>query len=426
MRNAIRISLLSPALLAAALPAFAVVPCSGDIDFQRLTFSGTYGKQTLILTVDGSGIVSAQLDCNGDGDFVDTAAGDIAGTSYGNEDQIYFALKGNDTITINQTGPWTAQKKDFQFLLGVGTNSVAYESNGNGISANSRIVFEVAGGAGLDTVDLSFAGNSVDQSSILVRADLGVGNDVVSLALPATSASGRFNADVSLGSGTNAFIMTQGTAPTSGEVNLDIEAGTGRDAVTLNPTVVTGGRMRINAQLGAGNDTYAVNLDLSLLEMRSDGDLFLGVDGGGGNDNLAVTRNGTTASTTIIREAADFDMRLGGGIGNDIVTVDLGGGGIDAFTNGTIRLRADGGAGNDLVTVSFDSSEPSPSSGPGRYDVAVTGGLGNDTLNATHNATGSVSYLQGAMILDGGLGTLDKCTTAGSSAASLHLLNCEK
>jgi hypothetical protein len=357
---------------------------------------------------------------------VDTAAGDIDGASYGNEDQIYFALKGNDTITINQTGPWTGQKKDFQFLLGVGTNSVSYESNGNGISGNSRIVFEVAGGTGPDTIDLSFAGNSVDQSSILVRADLGVGNDIVSVALPATSDSGRFNADVNLGLGNNAFTMTQGTAPTSGEVNLEIEAGTGRDAVTLNPTVVAGGRMRINTYLGAGNDTYAVNLDLSLLEVSSDGDLFLGVDGGGGNDNLAVTRNGTTASTTIIQDGADFDMRLKGGIGNDTITVDLGGGGIDAFTNGTIRLRADGGAGNDLFNMVLDSSEPSPTSGPGRYDVAVTGGPGNDTLSATHNATGSVSYLQGAMILDGGSGTVDTCTIGGSSASSLHLLNCER
>jgi hypothetical protein len=420
MRNAIRTSLLSAALLAAALPALAVPLCSADIDFQRLTFSGTPGKQTLILTVDVSGVVSAQLDCNGDGDFVDTAAGDIDGDSYGNVDQIYFALKGNDTITINQTGPWAGQKKDFQFLLGVGTNSVSYDSNGNGISANSRIAFEVAGGTGADTVDLAFAGNPVDQSSILIRADLGAGNDVMSLALPTTATTGRLNADVSLGAGINAFTMTQGTAVTSGEVNLEIEGGTGKDTVTLNPTVVTGGRMRINTQLGAGNDVYVANLDLSLLDLASNADLFLSADGAGGNDNLAVTRNGTTASATGIQGAADLDIRLNGGIGNDTLTVDLGGGGIDAFTNGTIRVRADGGAGNDLVTVIFDST------GPGRYDVAVTGGPGNDTLSATHNATGSPSYVQGAMILDGGLGIIDTCTTAGSSASSLHLLNCER
>jgi len=425
MRNGIRTSVLSLALSAAALPAFAAALCSGDIDFQRLTFAGTTGKQILVLTVDVSGVVSAQLDCNGDGDFVDTAAGDIDGDSYGDEDQIYFALKGNDTITINQTGPWTGQKKDFQFLLGVGTNSLTYESNGNGISANSRIVFEVAGGTGADTVDLSFAGNLVDLSSILVRANLGVGNDVMSLALPETSSTGRLNVNVDLGLGNNVFSMTQGTAPTSGEVNLDLEAGSGRDVVTLNPTVVAGGRMRINTQLGWGNDTYAVNLDLSLLDVGSDGDLFLGADGSIGNDSLVVTRNGTTPSLAAIHEAADFDVRLNGGIGNDTISVDLGGGGIDGFTNGTIRLRADGGAGSDRVTVIFDSSE-SPTSGPGRYDVAVTGGPGNDTLSATHNATGSVSYLQGAMILDGGSGTVDTCTTEGSSASSLHLLNCEQ
>jgi hypothetical protein len=422
MRNAIRTSLLSAALLAAALPGFAVPPCSADVDFQRLTFSGTPGKQILILTVDVSGVVSAQLDCNADGDFLDTALGDIDGDSYGNEDQIYFALRGNDTITINQTGPWTGEKKDFQFLLAVGTNNLTYESNGNAISANSRIVFDVTGGSGIDTVDLSFAGNLVDQSSILVRANLGVGNDVMSLELPATSTTGRINAEVNLGLGTNAFSMTQGTAPTSGEVNLDLEGGTGRDTITLNPTVVSGGRMRINSQLGGGNDTYRVNLDLSLLDLTSDADLFLGADGGIGNDNLAVTRNGTTPSVTAIQDAADFDIRLNGGIGNDIITVDLGGGGIDAFTNGTIRLRADGGAGTDLVSLTMDSTE-GPSTGPGRYDVAVTGGPGNDTVNATHNVVGSVAYLQGAMILDGGVG-IDTCLPAGSSAASLHFRNC--
>jgi len=424
MRNSVRISLLSLALLAAALPAFAVPLCSADIDFQRLTFSGTPGKQILILTVDVSGVVSAQLDCNADGDFLDTALGDIDGDSYGNEDQIYFALRGNDTITINQTGPWTGEKKDFQFLLAVGTNSLTYESNGNGISSNSRIVFDITGGSGADTVDLSFAGNLVDQSSILVRVNLAVGNDVMSLALPATSTTGRINAEVNLGLGTNAFSMTQGTAPTSGEVNLDLEGGTGRDTVTLNPTIVSGGRMRINSQLGGGNDTYRVNLDLSLLDLTSDADLFLGADGGIGNDNLAMIRNEPTPNPTTIHEAADFDIRLNGGIGNDIITVDLGSGGIDEFTNGTIRLRADGGAGTDLVSLIMDSTEASPSSGPGRYDVAVTGGPGNDTLNATHNVVGSVTYLQGAMILDGGVG-IDTCLPAGSSASSLHFLNCE-
>jgi hypothetical protein len=422
MGNVTRIALLSLVLSGGALPAFAA-PCSADIDFQRLTFSGTTARQILVLTIDATGAVSAQLDCNGDGDFVDAALGDIDGDSYGNEDQIHFALKGNDTITINQTGPWTGAKKDFQFLLATGANNVSYESNGNGISANSRVVFEVQGGGGVDTVDLSFAGNPVDQSSILIRANLGVGNDVMSVALPETSSTGRLNLDVNLGVGTNAFSMTQGPAAISGEVNLDLEGGSGRDSVTLNPTVVTGGRMRFNSLLGGGNDTFVVNLDLSLLELSSDGALFLNADGGSGNDILSVTRNGTTPATTAIREGADLDVRLGGGIGNDALTVDLGGGGIDAFTNGTIRLRADGGAGADIVNMTFDSTEASPSSGPGRYDVAVTGGTGNDVLSATHNALGNVSYLQGAMIVDGGQG-VDACTPAGSSAASLHLVNC--
>jgi hypothetical protein len=421
MRNAIRSSLLSAALFAAASPAFAAVNCSGDNDGQRLIFTGTPGKQTLNLTVNGSGVITAELDCNGNGLFVDTAAGDINGENFGIEDQIYIALKGNDTITITQTGAWTGQKKDFQALLGIGTNSLSYNSNGFAIGASSRIAFEVTGGTGVDSVNLAFAGNAVSQSSILIRADLGNGNDVMSLELPATSSTGRLNADVTLGVGTNVFTMTQGVAITAGEVNLEVEGSTGRETITLNPTKVAGGRMRINALLGGGNDTYTANLDLALLDLTANGELFLAADGGGGNDILTVTRNASTASTTQIVAASDLDMRLGGGIGNDKLSVDLGGGGINLFTNGTIRLRADAGAGNDVVGVQFDSN------GAGRYDATVTGGAGNDSLSATHNATGtSPSYLQGAVILDGGLGTGDKCTIAGSSASSLHLLNCEQ
>jgi hypothetical protein len=419
-------ALVAAALVALASPALAVAPCSAGIGQHGLTFTGSSAKQNLVLDIDAAGVVVASLDCNLDGDFADTAGGDLNAVGFGNQDQIHVALKGNDTVTINQNGAWTGQQKDFQLFLGAGTNAVTYNSNGNAITANSRILFEVAGGSGSDSVNLNFAGNAVDQSSLLLRAEMGAGNDVVNLALPTTSPTGRLNADLSLGVGANAFTLTQGAFFTQGEVNVDIEGGPGIDTVTLNPTeTLAGGRVRVNAALAGGNDKFVANLDLANFDVLFDAELYLSADGGAGNDIFTVTRNGTTPTGTAIAVAATFDVRLNGGLGNDLMTVDLGSGGIDQLTGGTIRLRADGGTGNDILNFALDSADATAPFGPGIYDVLVTGGAGIDTVNTTHNATGAVSYLQGDMILDAGAGTVDTCTTSGSSAASLHLLNCE-
>jgi hypothetical protein len=261
---------------------------------------------------------------------------------------------------------------------------------------------------------------------LLIRTDMGSGDDTLSLGLPSTTDTAALSGEVTLGPGANAFTLTQGAAMTEGQVTVDIEGGAGIDTVTLYPTaIVSKGRMHVSAFLGEGNDRFVTSLDLALFDLASDGNLFLSADGSAGNDFFAVTRNATTPSNTRIADTANFDVRLRGGPGQDTMTIDLGAGGIDEFTGAAIRLRADGGAGTDTMTFALDSDDAGAPFGPGQYDVAVTGGAANDVLNVTHSAVGAVTYLQGAMILDGGAGTADTCTVGGTSSASLHLLNCE-
>src|SRR5262249_17949682 len=136
------------------------------------------------------------------------------------------------------------------------------------------------------------------------------------------------------------------------------------------------------ADLGAGNDVYAANIDNA--NFSASGEIHFDVNGGLGNNTMKVTRNGTTGDA-IAAFAGLFDVRLKGGPGNDVLPGDLdklfdyfGGAGYD----GVYRVRLDGGAGNDTINLTTTIGAQALATAVG--DVAVTGGPGNDVINVSY------------------------------------------
>jgi hypothetical protein len=398
---------LSPLRASAAAP-----PCRVDEGSDGLTLTGTSRKQTLILSVSGRTAV-VRLDCDGDGSFTNAAAGDVEGEY--SENRFTIDLKGNDLITIRESAFGVSH--DLRILLGPGVNTLAFDQGGRAVEFGARLTLDVSGGVGADNIGLNFDGGLYD-ATLLLRVAAGAGNDTLNVTLPDSSGS-RMDARLDLGAGTNRLTIGQ-QGRFESDADVEIEGGSGVDDVTFSPVRVDG-KLRVRADLGAGNDRFTTRLDLAQLEVL--GTLFVSVDGGPGNDVLSVTRDGTSSATGAVVSGV-LDLRLSAGLGNDAITLDLGGRGLADFNGGTLRVRADGGAGADTLRVTLDTGVAGII-GPETYDVAMTAGAGNDLIVVEHDTPFPINYRQGAMIIDGGAGTLDRCTVAGGTVDRLHLLNCE-
>src|SRR5262249_3468671 len=202
------------ALLLATRPAAAACPVVDDYDSKGHRFLqvvGTAGKQTAIVTL-GASTTVLSLDCNGDGDFTDAGLGDLNAAAEGSVDGLELQLGGADTITVNLSGDFSQVAKALRFTLGPGTNVVNVGSSGPlTFSDEVRLQVDILGGAGVDKPSLDFSNIILNDSAIIVRADLGGGNDVASLSAPLqNSGTAAFSVDLALGLGANSFVYNDG------------------------------------------------------------------------------------------------------------------------------------------------------------------------------------------------------------------------
>jgi hypothetical protein len=416
-------------LLAATGPAEAVCDIGpgtalgpeivGDARRQNLTLE-------LSVSDRGSLIASYLLDCNGDGDATDP--GDRIGVDPGSP-TLYIRLGGNDTITIRyKAGTYDAanilgvSSRRFHVTLGPGTNRVTLESE-TATLRNMEVALDVVGGAGADTVNVLLGqmtdGNGVFSSSVVVRADLGAGNDALNLTLPVLGGA-SFETHAALGAGSNSVSIAQlpGNRMENSAVTLDVEGGPGVDTVkaAFGGAQLGATRVVVNADLAGGNDAFTGSLDLGTFVNASASVLRFKVKGAAGSDTLVLTRNNTTGGTQNL--GGLLEAELLGGAGNDTLKADLEGGGFKM--RGTLRLALDGGAGNDAVSAFVDAAEGSDTR---VYDLSLTGGFGNDTLkfgldDANPAFTADSFGFAGTVLVDGGAG-VDTCTNTSSAAIPL-------
>jgi hypothetical protein len=383
-----------------------------------LLVTGTATKQILTLSVD-LGQAAVALDCNGDGDTADPS--DIV-NNFPAAVSFDIQLKGSDTINFNvQPAAYTTIRWNPQITLGAGLNSVNINAGSATLQTNSKFLIDLLGVAGTDTVTVNMP--VVSASSFRFRADTGPGNDVVTLNQAAIASGSNVAIDVALGLGNNTFTMNHSANILQANLTVSVEGGSGGDTVNSNWTASNTALSEIyySADLGAGSDKFTAFLDMGTFDFYGGSQVHFDVSGGTGNNQLQLTRAGTTpggfASAFFLYQGSLLDIRLKGGPQTDTLAVDLAGGGIDPASTGTLRIRADGGGGNDTLNLAVDCSTNFGGENP-IYDVLMNGGVGNDKVNWTLNNGGcpnaAGNYAPTGTVLLEGLTGNDTCVSAGN------------
>ena len=431
-RAALAAGLALAALLGAA--ALAEAACSlttGDFDGNGSTdlrILGDAADQTLRIQDDpDAGTTTVFLDCNGDGDFLNAAAGDINGSVLGEFELFDLRLgNGNDTVLIEvpQKARYVDTNRNFVVQLGGGQNAIRFIhpslSRLEYTAERSRLAIEVQGGGAADDVQIALKGAIA--SLIVARVDVGGGNDTVRFG---TTEEVRYEqasvVDVSIeGDAGDDHVTYNPTADLfDGSVyRVNIAGGAGADTVDGGVSVlVSDGQLHLTADLGTGNDVLSWRPPV-LIGVA--GRVHIGIIGGAGNDNIKIDGAGAGETCTV---AGLLALTVHGDDGNDAITANLSPP-TACEVDGTVRVHLDGGSGNDAVVLGQISNAAST----GQYDFLLRGGLGTDTLLLAFDNAGistPAAYTPvGAALLDGGFGT-DECTVAGTPAPLAHLVSCE-
>src|SRR5262249_55442633 len=127
------------------------------------------------------------------------------------------------------------------------------------------------------------------------------------------------------------------TGELTGRLDLDLNLGAGDDSADIDFAAISG-RLKLKADLGGGKDTIDVNLDQ---ELRARAEVDLDVRGGDGADVWILSVNE-------VRARAELDARFYGGRDNDTLDVRLG----DPIdTAAEVKIDGNGGEGNDSLKV---------------------------------------------------------------------------
>jgi hypothetical protein len=217
------------------------------------------------------------------------------------------------------------------------------------------VSFDIFAGAGNDRVNFNLVGPpDIRPWDMRFRADLGAGDDHLNIL----------------------WGMRPGEAQPPdnrpGSVAFDILAGAGNDRVNFNwvdPPDFRIGNFLFRADLGAGDDTFMMNLG----ELKLNSDFVMSVLGGAGDDIIEAFAVGP-CNLPADRAAFLFD----GGAGDDRIAVQVE---LDEDSQGALDVRVLGGAGNDDLTLAIDGLLDDPSI----LTALVDGGRGHDVARVTRN-----------------------------------------
>jgi hypothetical protein len=127
--------------------------------------------------------------------------------------------------------------------------------------------------------------------------------------------------------------------------------------------------VRVQANLGGGNDSFAAQFDGPIAAASGKPALIrLNVLGGLGDDSMNL-------AAVAQAEMTDLSAVFQGGDGNDHITMAAA---FSGTTPSRARLQALAGAGNDTVSVNLANTTPPGASGD---SVIIRGGSGNDSMS---------------------------------------------
>lgn len=390
---------LGPKVVPAA--AFTFMDLDGDGTEDDVLIVGDARNSTISVLDSGTSYV-VSIDWNSDGRLdVDPAeaTAEIDSDSFVVEARLGG---GNDKFTYHQGATLVAAARTLVVDLGAGNDEFHWLNTGGDVTAGSRVGLDVTAGAGADRGTIAF--DRVADSVVSVSTDWGTGADVSTLAVGAFAA-GAVDVATDLGGGTNSYAAAFDVIGGGDTALLDVAVVGGGQAdavsVAFQNYVAHGSRAGVVADLGAGNDTFAVAFKRGGFLVFDNSQVTVAARGGLGNDTLSA---GTTGSGLCqVVSGGLLSVALDGGAGRDTVGVDFSA--EDAWyleAGTTMQLRLSGGTGGDTLSCLLANTFAAA----GRYDVAVRAGTGDDRVSFDLPEPGGMTFGPvGGVLLDGGGGT---------------------
>jgi hypothetical protein len=413
------------AAIALALPGTARSACSVTEGTDgngnaKLTIKGDATAQTIFL-LDAGVSVQVQVDCNNNGLFTDP--GDQDQLLNTNVEAFEIAGGGKDVVSYQNTAALSGMRKSLAVTLGPSPAAQPNQLivNPSGLSGNSSFTLDVQGGSGRDNVSVQVS--NLTNSSVVVRGDLGAGDDQLFLVVLGSLTNSSVTTDVALGVGRNLLTDVPNAAfanSTYSTIVSGADTATGADAAALVADALVldlGSRLVHDVRLLAGKDTFRGSIDGATLANGSE--LIVRARGGAGNDSLALD-NVPSLGPVNVDDTSHLGSFLNGGIGNDQVTADL------TFDNlGFHRFFLSGGDGDDIVFAGLGAISAA-GAGPNE-DIVLEGGRGSDAVYlAATDPNGGASFApMGAVLMSGGSfdNLFDNCIFFGD--APFQQLDCE-
>lgn len=275
---------------------------------------------------------------------------------------------GNDTINAALTAP-LSQMESLKLCLGKGNNQVNLDYSAG--LTNAALAIGIDGGAGNNQLMTQFGALSISRltlneclgkagatshfnfggaltgSLVNVGINGGPANDHVFAQVGDVSSSNIQFFD-HLGKGNNTFDLEAAGNLHNAVVHFDIDGGSSGNAITFNARGVnidTTSRLNLETCSGAGNDSVTVTYSGLM-----NGELWLDLQGGAGNDTMNATLTLAQGST------------------------------------GRVRAQMEGGSGDDTMSFTInDNSNPGGKSTLSLLDAILNGGSGHNTVMATPN-----------------------------------------
>lgn len=367
------------------------------------------------------------------GDFNHHGADDVAIKV--NDPNAHVTITENDaagTTTIQIDGPNPFFQVFNQIFDGVkvklsGTGErLDYLLADDMVNVGHDFNFKFGGGASGDTVTFDAQGHRIVDSDVSLRVNGGSGNNAINVFTDAVDNSGlaigivpagpgnavnvRFFGDVTNNSDVETSLLV-GPGANAGGNTIDVQVlgaadhstlrvhtdgsddstgSAGNDVVnyTLAGIVTHDGLLDVSMTLVNGSDEGHVTVAQGTFGVLDHSAAFVTVDGGQRPDNLSVNGDGG-AGTIPIDATSRFDVAIFGGGGADTISADFSD--VNAFQlDGELILLVSGGTNNDHIAVGLANTAGST----GLYDVTLRGDQDNDrfTVFIDDPSHGNVAY----------------------------------